>query len=61
MKINWSGRSHSYSNKDIKYLVKIIKMADPLTQGKYLKKFEYVFSKYIKKKMFLLLVRPLVH
>ena len=50
MKINWSGRSHSYSNKDIKYLVKIIKTADPLTQGKYLKKFEYVFSKYIKKK-----------
>ena len=50
MKINWSGRSHSYSNKDINYLVKIIKTADPLTQGKYLKEFEYVFSKYIKRK-----------
>ena len=50
MKIDWSGRSHSYSNKDINYLTKIIKTADPLTQGKYLKKFEYVFSKYIKKK-----------
>ena len=50
MKINWSGRSHSYSNKDINYLVKIIKTADPLTQGKYLKEFEYVFSKYIKKR-----------
>ena len=50
MKINWSGRSHNYSNKDINYLVKIIKTADPLTQGKYLKKFEQVFSKYIKKK-----------
>ena len=50
MQINWSGRSHNYSNKDINYLVKIIKKADPLTQGKYLKKFEYVFSKYIKKK-----------
>ena len=49
MQINWSGRSHKYSNKDINYLVKIIKIADPLTQGKYLKKFEYVFSKYIKK------------
>ena len=49
MQINWSGRSHKYSNNDINYLVKIIKTADPLTQGKYLKKFEYVFSKYIKK------------
>ena len=50
MKINWSGRSHSYSNKDINYLIKIIKTADPLTQGKYLKEFEYLFSKYIKKR-----------
>ena len=50
MKINWSGRSHNYSNKDINYLTKIIKTADPLTQGKYLKEFEYIFSKYIKKK-----------
>ena len=50
MKINWSGRSHNYTNKDISYLTKIIKTADPLTQGKYLKKFEQVFSKYIKKK-----------
>jgi perosamine synthetase len=50
MKINWSGRSHNYSKKDINYLVKIIKTADPLTQGKYLKKFEKDFSKYIKKK-----------
>ena len=49
MKINWSGRSHNYTNKDISYLTKIIKTADPLTQGKYLKKFEHVFSKYIKK------------
>ena len=50
MKINWSGRSHNFSNKDINYLVKIIKKADPLTQGKYLKEFEFVFSKYIKRK-----------
>ena len=40
MKINWSGRSHHYTNKDINYLTKIIKTADPLTQGKYLKNFE---------------------
>lgn len=50
MKIHWSGRSHNYSKKDINYLTKIIKTADPLTQGKYLKKFQYVFSKYIGKK-----------
>ena len=50
MKIDWSGRSHNYSDKDINYLLKIIKKADPLTQGKYLKEFEFVFSKYIKKK-----------
>ena len=50
MKIDWSGRSHNYSSKDINYLTKIIKTADPLTQGKYLKKFEYQFGKYIKKK-----------
>ena len=50
MKINWSGRSHNYSPKDIKYLTNIIKTADPLTQGKYLKKFESDFSKYLGKK-----------
>ena len=50
MKIDWSGRSHNYSAKDIKYLVEIIKKADPLTQGKYLKKFESDFSNYIGKK-----------
>ena len=48
MKINWSGRSHTYSNKDINYLAKIIKTADPLTQGIYLKKFEYLEEIVIK-------------
>ena len=38
MKIPWSGRAHNYSKKDIKYLTNIIKYADPLTQGSYLKK-----------------------
>lgn len=47
MKINWSGRSHNYTSADISYLVKTIKYADPLTQGKYLKKFETEFSKYV--------------
>ena len=50
MKINWSGRSHNYTNKDLKYLINVIKTADPLTQGSYLKEFETDFSKYIKKK-----------
>ncbi len=50
MKIDWSGRSHNYSNKDINYLVDIIKTADPLTQGKYLQKFEEAFAKYIGKR-----------
>ena len=50
IKINWSGRSHGYSNKDINFLKNIIQNADPLTQGKYLYKFEKDFSNYIKKK-----------
>ena len=50
MKIDWSGRSHNYTNKEVNFLSKIIKYADPLTQGVYLKKFEKIFSKYINKK-----------
>ena len=33
MKINWSGRAHHYKKSEIDFLVKIIKTADPLTQG----------------------------
>ena len=40
MKIPWSGRSHNYEKKEINFLTNIIKNADPLTQGKYLKTFE---------------------
>lgn len=50
MKINWSGRSHNFTNQEINFLTKIIKKADPLTQGEYLRKFEEIFSKYIGKK-----------
>lgn len=50
MKIPWSGRSHNFDKKDISFLVNIIKEADPLTQGKFLEKFESTFSKYIGKK-----------
>ena len=48
MKINWSGRAHNFSKEDLKYFINVIKNADPLTQGSYLKKFEKDFSKYIK-------------
>lgn len=47
-KINWSGRAHDYSQKDINYLIKVIKNADPLTQGKFLNKFEVNLSRYLK-------------
>ena len=57
MKINWSGRSHTYSNKDINYLTKIIKTADPLTQGKYLKEFEYIFSKLLIQTLYFIIRR----
>ena len=50
MKIDWSGRSHNFSDKDINYFTNVIKKADPLTQGLFLKKFEEKFAKYIKKK-----------
>jgi len=33
MKISWSGRAHNYEKQDIKYLINIIKKADPSTQG----------------------------
>ena len=40
IEINWSGRSHNYTKKETNFLIEIIKKADPLTQGKYLKQFE---------------------
>lgn len=48
MIIDWSGRAHNYTNGELEYLKNVIKKADPLTQGKYLKKFENNFSKYLK-------------
>ena len=50
IKIDWSGRAHNYSQKDINFLVNVIKKADPLTQGKFLNKFENNLSKYLKTK-----------
>ena len=46
--ITWSGRSHDYTNNEIKFLSKVIKSSDPLTGGKYLKLFEKSLSKYLK-------------
>ena len=50
IKIDWSGRSHGYSNKEISYLVNIIKNADPLTQGKYLNKLKMIFQITLRRK-----------
>ena len=47
LKIDWSGRSHKFTKKDVKYLSNIIQNADPLTQGKYLREFETKTSKYL--------------
>ena len=41
IKIDWSGRSHNFSKKEIHYLSNVIRNADPLTSGnetKYLRK-----------------------
>ena len=49
-KIDWSSRSHNYSSSEIKTVQKIMKFADPLTKGKYLRKFEKDFKKYLNTK-----------
>jgi len=49
-RIIWSGRAHNYTAKEIQYIVRAIKEADPLTQGKYLSIFEDSLRKYLKKK-----------
>jgi len=46
-KISWSGRSVDYTDQEIDAVIKAMKTADPLTQGKYLKEFEQKFSEYI--------------
>ena len=49
--IPWSGRSIDYTQADIWAVTKAMD-ADPQTQGKYLTKFEEVFSKYHGRKSF---------
>ena len=47
-RINWSGRAHRYLKSEIKFLSDVIKYADPLTGGKYLKLFEKSLADYLK-------------
>lgn len=44
--IDWSGKSLEYTDEDIEIVIKSMKDADPLTQGKYLEQFEKDFAKY---------------
>jgi len=50
MKINWSGRSHKYTEKEISILSNVIRNADPLTGGKYLKLFENSLKNFLGKR-----------
>ena len=51
IKVNWSGRSHDYSEKEKKYLLNVLK-SDNLTQGREKDKFESSLQKYFNKKNF---------
>ncbi len=44
--INWSGRSLEYNDDEINTVINVMKNTDPLTQGKYLEKFEEDFVQY---------------
>ena len=44
--IDWSGKALDYTEEDIEAVVRAMKDADPLTQGKYLTQFESEFAKY---------------
>ena len=46
-RINFSGKSHDYTEDEIAIVVQAMKDADPYTQGRYLKKFEQEFCEYI--------------
>ncbi len=49
-KIPFSGRQHTYTKSEIEIVTKTMQDATPLTQGKYLKKFESEFSSFIGNK-----------
>ena len=46
-RINFSGKSHDYTEDEIAIVVQAMRDADPYTQGRYLKKFEQEFCEYI--------------
>jgi dTDP-4-amino-4,6-dideoxygalactose transaminase len=46
-KINWTNNSIKYDKKDKALVMRVMDKAEPFTQGKYLKKFENKFEKYI--------------
>ena len=49
-KIPWSARSHFFSAKEKKEIIKILDHGDTLSQGKWLLKFENKFLKFLKSK-----------
>ena len=46
-KIPWSLRSHFFSSKEKKEIIKILDKSDCLTQGEWLRKFENKFLKFL--------------
>jgi perosamine synthetase len=42
----WTGRGIDYTDEDIAIVIDVMKNADPLTQGQYLKEFEKAFCDY---------------
>jgi len=46
-RIDWSGRSHSYSDKEIETVVQIMESSDTLTQGQHLQNFEAKIKNFI--------------
>ena len=46
IKINFSGRAHRYTQKEIDAVVEAMQNAEPLTQGRYLAEFEVRFKEY---------------
>ena len=49
-KIPWSPRSHFFSSKEKKEIIKILDKSEILTHGKWLEKFENKFLKFLNSK-----------
>jgi len=47
-KVPFSGRAHSYTDEEIDIVVKVMRNANPLTQGRYLKEFEKKFCDFLR-------------